>query len=131
MLVYWIERNKAIFDERSPSVSAVVYKILGSHNWLPQSHKPTSLRVCTITQKEGYTIAFFDGMAISGGKRCGAGGIIKLQSRLFINGTSTVGKAPTQKRELMGVWATLTLANMWSIQKIQVLGDSKVIIDDP
>jgi len=29
----------------------------------------------------------------------------------------------------MGVWATLTLVNMWSIQKIQVLGDSKVIID--
>jgi hypothetical protein len=44
----WLERNKVIFDEKSPSVSAVIYKILGSLNWLPQSHTLVSLRVCSI-----------------------------------------------------------------------------------
>jgi ribonuclease HI len=29
----------------------------------------------------------------------------------------------------MGVWATLTLANLWSIQNLQILGDSKLVID--
>jgi hypothetical protein len=29
----------------------------------------------------------------------------------------------------MGLWATLTLALLWAIEKIQILGDSKVIID--
>ena len=29
----------------------------------------------------------------------------------------------------MGLWVTLTLATQWSIEKLQVLGDSKVIID--
>jgi ribonuclease HI len=33
------------------------------------------------------------------------------------------------KGELMGLWATLTLATHWAIKKIQILGDSKVIID--
>jgi hypothetical protein len=29
----------------------------------------------------------------------------------------------------MGVWAILTLVNLWSIQNLQILGDSKVVID--
>jgi len=29
----------------------------------------------------------------------------------------------------MGLWATLTLASLWVMDKIQILGDSKVIID--
>jgi ribonuclease HI len=29
----------------------------------------------------------------------------------------------------MGLWATLTLASLWSITNLQVLGDSKVIIE--
>jgi hypothetical protein len=29
----------------------------------------------------------------------------------------------------MGLWATLTLATFWSINQLQVLGDSRVIID--
>jgi len=29
----------------------------------------------------------------------------------------------------MGVWATLTLANILSIQDLKILGDSKVVID--
>jgi hypothetical protein len=29
----------------------------------------------------------------------------------------------------LGVWATLTLANLLSIKKLQILGDSKVVID--
>jgi ribonuclease HI len=125
----WLERNKAIFEERSPSFSAVVYKILGSHSWLPQSLKPASIRVCTITQQEGYSIACFDGAAISGGKCCGAGGIINLPGSTVYKWYINCGEGTNTKAELLGVWATLTLANMWSIQKIQILGDSKVIID--
>ena len=107
----------------------MVYKILGSHNWFPQSHKLASLRVFTITQQEGYTIAFFDGVAITGGKRCEAGGIIKLPGSTVHKWYINYGEGTNTNTELMGVWATLTLANMWSIQKIHVLGDSKVIID--
>ena len=33
------------------------------------------------------------------------------------------------KAELMGAWATLTIANLLDLKNLQVLGDSKVIID--
>jgi ribonuclease HI len=33
------------------------------------------------------------------------------------------------KAKLMGLWATLTLATFWSINQLQILGDSRVIID--
>jgi ribonuclease HI len=125
----WLERNKAIFEERSPSVSAVVYKILGSHTWLLQSLKPTPIRVCTITYQEGYSITCFDGVAILGGKHFGAGDIIKLPRSTVYKWYINCGERTNTKAELMGVWDTLTLAIMWSIQKIQILGDSKVIID--
>jgi ribonuclease HI len=39
------------------------------------------------------------------------------------------GAGTNTKAELMGLWASLTLASQWAIKKIQILGDSKVIID--
>jgi ribonuclease HI len=45
--------------------------------------------------------------------------------RWYIN----CGEGTNTKAELMGVWATLTLANHWNIQKLQLMGDSKVVID--
>jgi ribonuclease HI len=78
---------------------------------------------------DGYTLACFDGASISGGGICGAGGVIKQPDstvhRWFLN----CGNGTNTKAELMGVWATLYLAKQWNIQKIQILGDSKVVID--
>ena len=39
------------------------------------------------------------------------------------------GVGTNTKEKLLGVWATLTLATHLSIQKLQVLGDSKVVIE--
>jgi hypothetical protein len=69
----WLERNKVIFYEKSPSVWAVVYKTLGSLNRLPQSQKLISIRTCPITQIDGYTIGCFDGASITCGLICGVG----------------------------------------------------------
>jgi ribonuclease HI len=45
--------------------------------------------------------------------------------RWHING----GVGTNSKAELLGAWVTLILANQWKIPKIQLMGDSKVIID--
>jgi hypothetical protein len=125
----WLERNKTIFEERTPSHHAVVFRISGSYTWLPPSLKPVPNKVCTITHQDGYSIACFDGATFSNGKCCGAGGIIKILESTVFKWYINCGAGTNTKAELMGVWATLTLANLWSIQKIQILGDSKVIID--
>jgi ribonuclease HI len=107
----------------------VVYKILGAHNKITSSPKYISTKTCIVAQIDGYTLACFDGASISGGRMCGARGVIKHPGstvhRWFLNcrnGTNT-------KAELMGVWDTLILAKQWYIQKIQILGHSKVVFD--
>jgi ribonuclease HI len=60
---------------------------------------------------------------------CGAGGIIKTHESKIMKWFINCGAGTNTKAKLMGLWATLTMATHWSIKKLQVLGDSKVIID--
>jgi ribonuclease HI len=48
---------------------------------------------------------------------------------MFIYGISMGGVGTNTKAELLGAWVTLILVNQWKIPKIQLMGDSKVIID--
>jgi hypothetical protein len=121
----WLERNNVIFDEKSPSVSVVVYKTLGSLNRLPQSHNSASLRACSIIHKEGFTIACFDGAAISGGKLCGVGGVIKSPESTVYRWYINCGEGTNTKVELMGVWATLTLVQSLVYSKFTDTGGLK------
>jgi ribonuclease HI len=125
----WIERNKAIFEDRAPSILSVTHRILSSFSWQPSTVKTLPLQVCEFTQEEGFTLACFDGATHSNGLCCGAGGIFKSHpsrvTKWFIN----CGAGSNTKAELMGLWATLTLATFWSINQLQILGDSRVIID--
>jgi ribonuclease HI len=83
----------------------------------------------SIYLKTGYTCAQFDGASSAGGLNCGVGGFIidhdSSRYRWLIN----CGEGSNTKAELLGAWTTLTLANHLKIQNIQVMGDSKVVID--
>jgi ribonuclease HI len=125
----WIGRNKVIFDDRSPSLLSVVHKILVSFSWQPSSIKVFPIKVCEITQAKGYTLACFDGATQSNGLCCGAGGIFKTHPSRITKWFINCGAGSNTKAELMGLWATLTLATFWSINQLQILGDSRVIID--
>jgi hypothetical protein len=85
-----------IFEDRSPSLSVVVHRIINSFSWQPATQKFFPNRVCEITQAEGLTLACFDGATLSNGNCCGAGGFFKSHSsritKWFINcgaGTNT------------------------------------------
>jgi ribonuclease HI len=77
----------------------------------------------------GHTIAFFDGAAQSSGSVCGAGGTFKTHPTRITNWFINCGAGTNTKAELMGLWATLTLAALWGIDHIHIQGDSSVIID--
>jgi ribonuclease HI len=125
----WIERNKALFEECSPSYRSVVHRISVTFSWQPTIPKSIPNRVCDITQTEGFTLACFDGAALANGECCGAGGFFKSHATRITKWFLNCGAGTNTKAELLGLWATLTLATLWSIEKIQILGDSKVIID--
>jgi ribonuclease HI len=102
---------------------------LSSFSWQPSSVKALPIQVCEFTQEEGYTLACFDGAAQSNGLCCGAGGIFKTHPSRITKWFINCGAGSNTKAELMGLWATLTLATFWSINQLQILGDSRVIID--
>jgi ribonuclease HI len=125
----WIERNFAVFEDRPPSVRRVFHKILAAFCWQPPSIKTFSPKACTLEMAAGHTLICFDGAAQLDGRVCGAGGIFKHHPARVTKWFLNCGEGTNTKAELLGLWASLTLAAMWSINHLLVLGDSRVIID--
>jgi ribonuclease HI len=118
-----------IFEESKPSDWAVAHKTIGALNIRSHTQELNTLNWSPITQLEGYTVAFFDEASIRGGMNYGDGGVIKLPYLNIFRWHINCGIGTNTKAELMGAWVTLTLSKLWNITKIQVMGDSKVIID--
>jgi ribonuclease HI len=72
---------------------------------------------------------FFDGASIAGGSNCGAGGSLKRLNEQDVRWFINCGEGSNTKVELMGAWAAMTIANLLGFHHIQMLGDSKVVID--
>jgi ribonuclease HI len=125
----WKERNKTLFEGHSPSTWAVCYKVLGAFNVTTPDRITSTLRQKPILIKDGYSVAYFDGAAIAGGSNCGAGGTIICATSQVFRWFLNCGEGTNTKAELLGAWGTLTLAKMLDLHCIQVMGDSKVIID--
>jgi ribonuclease HI len=77
---------------------------------------------------DGYALTFFDGAALAGGSNCGAGGAIKCPNSQAYRWIFNCGDGTNTKAELLGAWATLIVTKLLDLQYIQVLGDSKVVI---
>lgn len=125
----WAERNSATFENRPPSVSAVLHRILSNFQWQASSIKTFPHKICDITLAVGHTLACFDGAASSNGLCCGAGGFFKSHPRKITKWFLCCGEGINTKAELLGLWPTLTLASLWSINQLLVLGDSRIVID--
>jgi ribonuclease HI len=59
----------------------------------------------------------------------GAGGLIKIGENISYRWNFNCGMGSNTRAELLGAWATLTLAYRLDIEQLQVLGDSKIVID--
>jgi ribonuclease HI len=125
----WTERNKVIFEDASPSSLAVFHRILATFHWQPSTVKALPYKAVEFNLAEGYTLACFDGAAQSTGLCCGAGGTFKTHPSRITKWFINCGAGTNTKAELMGLWASLTLASFWSLNHLHVLGDSRVIID--
>jgi ribonuclease HI len=66
----------------------------------------------------GLHIACFDGATSADGKQCGAGGYLKTHDSIVTRWLMNCGEGTNTKAELMGVWATLTLAHHLSYPKL-------------
>jgi len=76
-----------------------------------------------------HNICWFDGVAQKNGTLSGAGVIIKTRENTFYKWTFNCGMGTNTKAKLLGVWATLSLAHRLDIDQLQLLGDSKIVVD--
>jgi ribonuclease HI len=111
-----------------PSTS-VVYKTLGIFN--THSTTQTVHTICRLQTPilEGTPVGWFDGVASSSGLQSGVGGILKISDNTLYKWTFNTGPGSNNRAELLGVWETLLLATRLHISELQVVGDSKIIID--
>jgi ribonuclease HI len=72
---------------------------------------------------------FFDGASIDGGENCGVGGSLKRLNALDVRWIFNCGEGSNTKAELVGAWTTFMMAKLLDTHHIQMLGDSKVVIN--
>jgi ribonuclease HI len=125
----WIERNRALFENRSPSTLAVFYRVLATFSWQPSTLKPFIYKELDLRLPAGFTLACFDGAAQANGSCCGAGGFFRAHPERITKWSLNCGRGTNTKAELLGLWVTLSLASCWNITHLHICGDSKVIID--
>jgi ribonuclease HI len=125
----WIERNRALFENRSPSTLAVFYRVLATFSWQPSSLKLIINKEIDLRLPAGYTLACFDGAAQANGSCCGAGGFFRAHPERITKWILNCGPGTNTKAELLGLWVSLLLASSWNITLLLICGDSKVIID--
>jgi hypothetical protein len=107
----------------------VVIKTMSNYNKPDIKHQKIRVVTCMSSDNIDYPVAFFDGAAQGDGRCCGAGGIIKFSASLTYKWYMNCGQGTNTKAELMGAWATLHIAKYLDIEKLQVYGDSLVIIN--
>jgi ribonuclease HI len=127
----WLERNKSIFENGTPSISVAAYKALGIYNtWnATLAHKPSLQHTLKDPVLDYTNIGWFDGATLSDGTQSGVGGLIKTTQNTLYKWTFNCGPGTNTRAELLGAWATLYLASRLHIDALQVLGDSKTIIE--
>lgn len=131
-LVCWFvsrERNKSVFENGNPSVSAVVYKTLVLVATSTIALKVAIPKKVKIHLRGGTLAGWFDGAAQSNGLQIVAGGILRITENSYYTWTFNCGQGTNTRVALLGVWATLNLAARINLEALQIFGDSKIIID--
>jgi hypothetical protein len=122
----WKDRNKKIFEDRSPSVDRIVYLATGSVGSLHIKQPDSSKRLSPIFLPADKAHAWFDGASQHNGDLCGAGGVLKIGDLLEYRWTLNCVSGTNSRAELMGAWASIILAKRLGIHDLHVMGDSRL-----
>jgi ribonuclease HI len=74
-------------------------------------------------------VGFFDGASQERGETCGAGAVLKCPVLGTFRIKMNCGSGTNTKAELLALWCILFFAHYKKVTRLQLVGDSKVIID--
>ena len=78
---------------------------------------------------KSYHWGFFDGLAAEDSSACGAGGILYFFDKLSFSFKAGLGAGTNNTAKLCALKLLLTLARMKDYAKIQIFGDSQLVIN--
>jgi hypothetical protein len=107
----WLERNKTIFENGTPSIIAVAYKALRIYKSWKEAHikKPRLQYIKKGPDFDDTPIGWFYEATLSNGSQSGDGGLIKTTQNTYYKWNFNCGPSTNTRKKLLGAWATLYL----------------------
>lgn len=124
----WRSRNDCIFQDKLVSYLSTMSRVCSSPHFPEQSSRSQfcrSVENSPIIQVGN--VGYFDGATKYG--LCGDGMYLLLGNSSSFKLPMDVGRGSNTKTELLALWGLLFFANQRMITDLQILGDSKFIID--
>ena len=126
----WLARNSYIFRNIYTTPLQIVNQ---AHNFWYEDPKLNGLHRSRIIQQPSFmhdkVIGYFDGASQEGGTRCGVGAILISPILGRYNIMWNCGNGTNTRFEMLALWSLLYYARTLDIDTIQIVGDSKVIVD--
>ena len=122
----WLTRNFCIFEDKKPSIPALIARIEGLIISFPVPLKICKARIIGPKPTKCFPCGFFDGAAAE--NLGGFGFMIYINDMHFFSFSMGCGRSSNTRAELLACWAILKVSLMMGIPIQQIYGDSLVII---
>ena len=123
---FWLARNKKLFD--GVFILSVVVGIFKAFSFLLVTLKPVCVIIASIVD-DSYPRAYVDGASQGRPRAGGAGGIIHLSSSRSLHFLVGSGYVSKNQAEFAAFKILLRLSLSHGVDRLQVFGDSKLVVD--
>jgi hypothetical protein len=126
----WLSRNNLIFEDKEAHLGRLSHQIrvsFGEGRKPPKHFVPRNLQEPSIDFTRPW--GFFDGACQGTPGICGAGAILYLDNAHHFSLKYGVGRGTNNRAEIYALWILLKVVVDKQVRKIQVLGDSKLVMD--
>jgi len=126
----WNARNRLCFEDLYTTPAQVSSSSLGLIKNFPQISPVVSIRSIFVESiDQSFAWGYFDGSAAGDPLICGAGGIVFLSDIHSVSFKAGLGLGTNNYAEICALKLLLKLTRMYNLDKIQVFGDSQLVIN--
>ena len=126
----WLTRNAFIFEGKTFTPLQVFNK--ARCFWIERQASKKVNKARILQQPlldQNVAVGFFDGASQYGGRRCGAGSLLISPELGKFSIIWNCGVGTNSRAELLALWSLLSFASNLGISSLQIVGDSKLIVD--